>query len=81
MANKGRRFPFLGSTRAFQESVTRSAPAAGAAYSMLGGLLVLGAVGYGVDRWAGTEPWGLVAGLFLGMVVGFYELVKLAYRK
>ena len=48
---------------------------------MVGALLVLGAVGYGVDRWAGTEPWGVLIGLLLGMVVGFYELVKAVSRK
>ncbi len=64
-----------------QENLTRAAPAAAAAYSMVGALLLLGAVGYGVDRWAGSEPWGVLSGLLLGMVVGFYELLKATYRK
>ena len=29
-----------------------------------------------MTRWQGTAPWGLVIGLTLGIVVGFYELVK-----
>jgi F0F1-type ATP synthase assembly protein I len=34
-----------------------------------------------VDRWRGTEPWFLLAGLILGVVVGFYELIKATNRK
>jgi F0F1-type ATP synthase assembly protein I len=33
-------------------------------------------VGYWIDRHYGTNPWGLVAGLILGMIGGFYNLVK-----
>ena len=36
----------------------------------------LGGLGYGVDRWLGSAPWGVFVGLLLGFVVGFYELVK-----
>ena len=81
MAETSPRPPLNGSTKTLQENVARAAPAAAAAYSMVGALLLLGAVGYGVDRWAGSEPWGVLSGLLLGMVVGFYELVKTAYRK
>lgn len=80
MADKSRS-SLTGSTKALQENVTRAAPAAAAAYSMVGALLLLGALGYGIDRWAGTEPWGVLIGLLLGMVVGFYELVKSVNRK
>jgi ATP synthase protein I len=52
-----------------------------AAYTLVGGILVLGGIGYAVDRWQGTSPWFLLAGLTLGIVVGFYEVVKAAYRK
>jgi F0F1-type ATP synthase assembly protein I len=33
-------------------------------------------VGYWIDRHYTTSPWGLVSGLILGMVGGFYNLVK-----
>ena len=32
--------------------------------------------GYKVDGWLGTRPWVMLAGMALGMVVGFYGLVK-----
>jgi F0F1-type ATP synthase assembly protein I len=81
MAKKNRAFSFGRATRSFQENVRRSGPVAGASYTLIGGILLLGGLGYWFDGWAGTKPWGLLAGLLLGMVVGFYELVKTVWRK
>ena len=75
MANKTR-FPWDRSARALQQTVLQSGPAASASYTLMGALLLLGGIGYAVDHWQGTSPWGLVAGLGLGLVVGFYELIK-----
>mgnify|MGYP002399417892 CR=1 FL=1 len=69
------------SVKALQENVTRAAPAMAAAYSLVGAILLFGAIGYALDRWRGTEPWFLLAGLILGVVVGFYELIKATQRK
>jgi ATP synthase protein I len=68
------------SMRAFQENVQRAGPAAAASYTLTGGILVLGGLGYAVDRWLGTSPWLLVSGLVLGVVVGFYALVMATRR-
>ena len=68
------------SANSFQENVTRSAPLAPASYSLVGAILLLGGIGYAIDRWRGTAPWFLLAGLLLGIVVGFYELA-MAVRK
>jgi F0F1-type ATP synthase assembly protein I len=64
------------SMRAAQDTVGRAGPAASAGYTLIGAILVLGGIGYAADRWRGTSPWFLVSGLFLGMAVGFYELIK-----
>ena len=80
MANEDRS-SLARSAKSLQENVTRSAPAIAAAYTLVGALLGLGAIGYGIDYWRGTSPWGLLGGLTLGLVVGFYELVKATYRK
>ena len=72
---------FSRSTKALQENVTRSGPAMAASYTLVGGILVLGGLGYAIDRWWSTSPWFLLGGLALGIVVGFYELVKTVYRK
>ncbi len=81
MASQGRGSTFERAAKALQESVTRSGPVAGASYSLIGAILLLGGIGYSVDRWRGTEPWGVLVGLALGIVVGFYELVKVAWRR
>ena len=52
-----------------------------AAYGLVGAIVLFGASGYALDRWRGTAPWFLLAGLVLGVVVGFYELIKATYRK
>ena len=81
MAKKTRSFSFSRSAQSLQDNVARSGPVAGAAYTLVGGIILLGGIGYAVDAWRGTSPWFLVTGLFLGIVVGFYELVKTVYRK
>jgi F0F1-type ATP synthase assembly protein I len=81
MPDKGRRFPFLRSARLLQQSVNQAAPAAAAAYTLIGGIMLFGAAGYGLDRWLGSEPWMLIGGLMAGIVVGFYELVKTTWPR
>jgi ATP synthase protein I len=76
VAKKDSRSSFARSIQAFQENVSRSGPAATASYSLIGAIVVLGGLGYAVDRWLGSAPWGAFIGLMLGLVVGFYELVK-----
>jgi F0F1-type ATP synthase assembly protein I len=76
MAKKNSRFSFARSIQVFQENVNRAGPAATASYSLVGAIVVLGGLGYAVDRWLGSAPWGAFGGLMLGLVVGFYELVK-----
>jgi F0F1-type ATP synthase assembly protein I len=67
--------------KAFQENVTRAGPVAVASYTLIGAIILLGGIGYAVDRWRGTSPWFLVAGLLLGLVVGFYELAKAVWPR
>ena len=81
MAKKNRSFSYSRSARSLQENATRAGSAAGASYTLVGGILVLGGIGYAVDHWRGTSPWGLIIGLVLGIVVGFYDLVKTTWRR
>jgi len=66
---------------AFQETVRKSGPAAMGSYSLIGAILLLGGIGYAVDRWRGTSPWFLLAGLVLGLIVGFYELARTVFKR
>ena len=67
--------------KAFQENVSDSGDAASASYALIGAILLLGAIGYAIDRWQGTSPWFLAGGLFLGVGVGMYELAKTVWHK
>jgi F0F1-type ATP synthase assembly protein I len=69
------------SLKVFQDSVVQSGPAAGASYTLIGAIILLGGIGYAVDRWQGTAPWGLFIGVALGLIVGFYELAKTVFKK
>jgi len=72
---------FIGRSMAsLQDTVQRAGPAAGASYTLIGAIILLGGIGYAVDAWRGTGPWGLLVGLLLGLVVGFYELAKTVWR-
>jgi F0F1-type ATP synthase assembly protein I len=76
VVKKSRPFSWSRSAKSLQENVTRAGPAASAGYTLIGAILLLGGIGYAVDYWQGTWPWGLLAGLALGLIVGFYELGK-----
>jgi F0F1-type ATP synthase assembly protein I len=69
------------STRNFQENVARSAPVAAASYTLIGAIIVLGSIGYAIDKWRGTSPWFLLGGLLFGIFVGFYELAKVVWKR
>ena len=77
----GQRDHFLAkSVQYLQENIRRSGPAAGAGYTLIGAILLLGGAGYGLDSWCDTSPWFLLGGLTLGMIVGFYELAKTMWK-
>ena len=81
MVKKNRSFSFSRSTESLQENASNAGEAAGASYTLVGGIIVLGGIGYAVDKWQGSAPWGLLIGLALGIVIGFYELVKTAWPR
>jgi F0F1-type ATP synthase assembly protein I len=81
MADKDQDSSFGRSAKSLQENVTRSGSVIAASYTLVGGLILLGGIGYAVDYWRGTSPWFLLAGMALGIIVGFYELVKTTSRK
>ena len=69
------------SLKYLQESLRRSGPAAAASYTLLGAIVLLGGVGYLLDRWRGTLPLFFLIGLFLGLIVGFVELARIVFKK
>ena len=81
MVKKNRDFSYSRSAKSLQDNASSAGAAAGASYTLVGAIIVLGGIGYAVDKWQGTAPWGLLIGLALGILVGFYELVKIAWPR
>jgi F0F1-type ATP synthase assembly protein I len=64
------------SLKNLQSTINSSGPAAMVSYTIIGAIILLGGIGYAIDYWRGTSPWGLFGGVILGLIVGFYELAK-----
>ena len=64
-----------------EASVNRkSSMAYAAALSLFFSVVTLLGLGWLLDRWLGTSPWLLVAGIVLGSVLGLYEFIRLTSR-
>jgi ATP synthase protein I len=50
------------------------------ASEFVAGILVGAALGWGIDRLAGTSPWGLISFLMLGFVAGVLNVVRASSR-
>ena len=48
------------------------------ASEFVAGILVGAGLGWGLDRLAGTSPWGLIGLLLLGFVAGIFNVVRAA---
>ena len=48
---------------------------------LLGGLLGGAVIGYAIGYFTGTNPWGLLVGLFLGIVVAFRNIIRAANQR
>ena len=53
---------------------------AGAGLELAAGIGLFAGLGYLIDYWAGSLPWGTVVGALLGMAAGMYQLIKTVNR-
>jgi ATP synthase protein I len=44
------------------------------------GVAVGGLIGWQLDVWMGTEPFGLIVFLFMGTIAGFWNVYRIAMR-
>lgn len=65
----------------FSKTVHEAGPYATASYALIGAIVLLGLLGYFLDGWLGTSPWLFLVGILLGLVVGFYEIAKVVFKK
>jgi ATP synthase protein I len=63
-----------------QEANRKSGIAYAAALTLFASVIMLCGVGWLMDRWLGTNPWLLVAGIVLGAAAGFYQFVRLTAK-
>jgi F0F1-type ATP synthase assembly protein I len=67
---------FARSNRSLEDTVGENWPVFFAGYGLIGGILVFGGLGFLVDRWAGTSPWFVLAGIALGVAVGALGVLR-----
>ncbi|MEM6551835.1 MAG: AtpZ/AtpI family protein [Planctomycetota bacterium] len=53
---------------------------AGAGIELAAGICLFAGIGYGIDHWLGSLPWGTVVGALLGFAAGLYLLIKSVAR-
>lgn len=63
-----------------QEANRKSGMAYAAALALFMSVASLCGLGWALDRWLGTAPWLLVAGIVLGAALGFYQFIRLTSR-
>lgn len=52
----------------------------GLGLELAGAVCLMSLIGYGIDRWQDTAPWGLFIMASLGIIGGLYNLIKEAIR-
>jgi F0F1-type ATP synthase assembly protein I len=63
-----------------QENLDRGEPSIFAGYGLVGAIILFGGIGYLLDMWLKTLPAFLLIGLLVGLIVGFYALLKATRR-
>jgi F0F1-type ATP synthase assembly protein I len=58
-----------------------SGPAADAGWTLSGSVIACLLIGYMLGEYFNANPAATITGLFLGIVVGFYNLAKVMWRK
>lgn len=53
---------------------------AGVGIEFVVAIALFAAIGYFADRWLGTEPWLLIAGMGLGFAIGMRAMIRMARR-
>ena len=59
-----------------QETNRKAGIAYAAAFSLFAAVVSGLIIGWLLDRWLGTRPWLLVAGVVVGSIAGFYEFIR-----
>jgi F0F1-type ATP synthase assembly protein I len=60
-----------------EETARKRGLAFGASAFLVASVVTMLLIGWLLDRYFGTAPWLLVAGILLGAVIGFYQFFRL----
>ena len=60
----------------FQKILQQSGPLASASYGLLASVVIFTFLGWYFDAYNGSSPKGVLSGLAIGLIVGFYHLLK-----
>jgi F0F1-type ATP synthase assembly protein I len=63
-----------------QRNLNQSEPLIVASYGVIGAIMLVGGAGFWADRYFGSGPWCLLAGLIAGLGIGFYQLARVLRR-
>ena len=58
----------------------KAAPFINAIYAFIGAVILFGFIGWWLDQKLHSEPLFILSGLFLGLGLGFYGLIKTAQK-
>ena len=53
---------------------------AGVGIEFVVAIALFAGIGYAIDRWRGSSPWGVLIGLGLGFVVGLRAMIRVARK-
>jgi F0F1-type ATP synthase assembly protein I len=67
--------------RGFGSRLKASRSAADAGWTLSGSVIACLLIGYMVGEYFNVNPAATIIGLFLGIIVGFYNLAKIMWRR
>jgi len=65
------------SLESLSEAYREISPYLNISYFFIAAIVLLALIGHWLDNLWGIDPWGLVVGAILGVVIGFYNFFKI----
>ena len=63
-----------------QEENRKAGLAYAAAITLFASVVSFCGLGWLLDKWLGTEPWLLIAGIVIGSAAGLFEFIRLSSK-